>query len=118
MGDVVFPLENVEAVAGEAVGPESVNAIEVSTTFVDVSLDDIIAGGHAVNIHLSDEEIGTYITCGDIGGVLKEDDEGGSELVIGLRELNDSGYSGVAYFGEAGDQTEVMITLIEPDELD
>jgi len=79
--------------------------------------DDIIEGGHAVNVHLSDEEIGEYIACGDIGGVLTE--EGGrTHLIIGLGELNDSGYSGVAWLGESGNQTEVAVQLIQPDELD
>jgi hypothetical protein len=79
--------------------------------------DDIIEGGHAVNVHLSDEEIGEYIACGDIGGDLTE--EGGrTHLIIGLGELNDSGYSGVAWLGESGNQTEVAVQLIQPDELD
>lgn len=119
LGDVVVPLTNLEAVTGEAVGPDSAHAIEVSTTFVDLPLADIIAGGHAINVHLSDEEIGTYIACGDIGGVLEADEDGGSQLLIGLGELNDSGYSGVAWLGETADgQTEVGVQVIEPDELD
>ncbi len=119
LGDVVVPLTNLEEVAGEAVGPESAFAIDTSTTYVDLPLADIIAGGHAINVHLSDEEIGTYIACGDIGGVLVADDSGGDGLVIGLGELNDSGYAGMAWLGETADgQTEVAVQVIEPDELD
>lgn len=118
LGDVVFPLTSVEALSGEAVGPDSAHAVKTSITYLDVSLDDIVAGGHAINVHLSGEEIGTYIACGDIGGVLVEDEDGGSNLTIALGEFNDSGHSGVVWLGAAGDQTEVAITLIEPDELD
>jgi len=118
LGDVVFPLTSVEVVSGEAVGSESAHAVKTSTTYLDVSLDDILAGEHAINVHLSDEEIGTYIACGDIGGVLVEDEDGGSNLTIALGELNDSGHTGVVWLGAAGEQTEVAITLIEPDELD
>ncbi len=117
LGDVVAPLENVEAAPGEAVGPESAHAVDISRTFVEIPLDDIIAGDHAINVHLSDEEIGTYIACGDIGGVLVE--EGGrNHLIIGLGELNDSGHTGIAWLGTDGDQTEVVVQIIEPDELD
>lgn len=119
LGDVVIPLENVGSVAeeGKFVGPDSAHAVKFSRTFVDMPLDEIVAGGHAINVHQSDEEIGVYIACGDIGGVITE--EGGrSHLIIGLGELNDSGHTGVVWLGEDGDQTEVVIQLIEPDEMD
>lgn len=118
LGDVVIPLESVAdpAVEGEQTGPDSAHAVKTSRTFVDMPLDEIIAGGHAINVHQSDEEIDVYIACGDIGGVITE--EGGRDhLLIGLGELNDSGHTGVVWFGEDGDQTEVVISLIEPDEM-
>lgn len=117
LGDVVVPLTSLAPMAGESVGPDSAHRVDVSRTMVDLPLEDIIAGGHAINVHLSDEEIGTYIACGDIGGVLEE--EGGrTHLIIGLGELSDSGHTGVAWLGSDGDQTEVVVQLIEPDELD
>ena len=39
-------------------------------------------------------------------------DEGGT-LVVGLGQLNDSGYSGIAVLEGKGDQTEVVIYLAE-----
>lgn len=119
LGEVVLPLESVadEADEVEVVGPDTAHAVKFSRTFVDMPLDEIVAGGHAVNVHLSDEEIGVYIACGDIGGLMTV--EGGrAHLLIGLGELNDSGHTGVVWFGEDGDQTEVVIQLIEPDEMD
>ena len=119
LGDVVLPLEDVAdpAAEGERVGATTAHAVKTSRATVDAPLDEIIAGGHAINVHLSEDEIGTYIACGDVGGVLEVDDDGRTHLLIGLGELNDSGHTGTAWLGEDGDQTEVVVTLIEPDEM-
>ncbi|MDQ3657424.1 MAG: hypothetical protein M3457_20405 [Chloroflexota bacterium] len=119
LGDVVVPLTDVANETGELVGPESAHPVKTSRSVVDMPLEDIIAGGHAINVHLSADEIGTYIACGDIGGKLVTHDEGGrTHLLIGLGELNGSGHVGTVWLGADGDQTEVVIQLIEPDELD
>lgn len=119
LGDVVIPLTDVAAVAADAErsGAESAHAIKVSETIVDVPLQEIIDGGHAINVHESADAIDVYIACGDIGGAVMTDEGGRTELVIGLGELNDSGHSGVAWLGADGDQTEVAIILIEPEEM-
>ena len=116
LGDVVIPLEDV-AVPTDAVreGAEAAHDVKISQTHVDMPLQEIIDGGHAINIHLSADEIDTYIACGDIGGILATDEgETENELIIGLGELNDSGYSGIAWLGADGDQTRVAIHLAEP----
>ena len=78
-------------------------------------LQEIVDGGHAINVHLSADEIDTYIACGDIGGVVVTDEgEEENELVIGLGELNDSGHTGIAWLGAEGDQTRVAVHLVEP----
>lgn len=118
LGEVVVPLEDVASLGGERVGAATAHPVKTSRNVVDMPLEEIIAGAHAVNVHLSTEEIGTFIACGDIGGELTTDDEGRTHLQIGLGELNDSGHTGVVWFGEDGDQTEVVISLIEPDEMD
>ncbi|MGH2618827.1 MAG: cupredoxin domain-containing protein [Thermomicrobiales bacterium] len=115
LGDVVVPLADVALPTGEASGPASALPVKVSEMTVDVSLQEIIDGGHAINIHESADAIDIYIACGDIGGVVHEREEGeGIELAIGLGELNDSGHVGVAWLGSDGDQTHVTIELIEP----
>ena len=54
LGDVVYPLTDVDA-SGESV------------TIVDSPLADLLTSGpYAINIHLSADEIGTYVACGDI----------------------------------------------------
>ncbi len=118
LGDVVLPLTEVAAPEGERSGAESARAIETSHTFVDAPLEEIIDGGHAINVHLSAEEIGEYIACGDIGGVVSEGEEGQMELTIALGELNGSGHVGIAWLGADGDQTEVAVTLFKLDETD
>lgn len=72
-------------------------------------MEDILAESHSINIHLSDQEIDTYIACGEIGGVTVEGD-----LYVGLRDVNGSGYSGIAKLSEDGDSTNVELYLTEP----
>jgi hypothetical protein len=89
---------------GETVGSSSAVPLETSVTVVDVPLEQITDGQHAINVHLSAEEIDTYIACGDIGGQMM-----GDMLVIGVRELNDSEEVGVAVLEAMGDQTQVAL---------
>lgn len=121
LGDVVFPLTEVAAgtmsgtpaAAGGAIGAETAIAVEMSETAVAETLENIVQGGHAINIHLSTQEIGTYIACGDIGGTVATGTTMGDVLAIGLRELNGSGYSGVATLRAQGEQTLVTIFLTQ-----
>jgi plastocyanin len=117
LGDVVVPLTDVAHIGGDAERTGATSAIPVkgSITVVDMPLQEIIDGGHAINVHLSADEIGTYIACGDIGGAVTTDEgEDENELVIGLGELNDSGHTGIAWLGADGDQTRVSVHLVEP----
>lgn len=136
LGDVVFPLSNVTAggamaamaamtgspeagagaAMGEAMGPDSAIPVESSYTVVDADLATIVEGGHAINVHLSEDEIGTYIACGDIGGSLMPGMAGeGGLLLVGLGALNDSGHTGVAALQEMGEQTGVTVFLVASD---
>lgn len=119
LGDVVVPLTDVAAPAGERVGATTAHAVKTSRTVVDMPLQEIIDGGHAINVHESAEAIDVYIACGDIGGTLipDEDEEGRMHLIIGLGELNDSGHTGTAWLGSAGEQTEVVVNMVEPDQM-
>ncbi len=94
--------------ADTAGDPFNVGA-ETSETIVEAALADIIAGGHAVNVHESAENIGNYIACGDIAGTA---DESG-DLTIELGPLNDSDHTGTATLHDNGDvTTTVTITLM------
>jgi hypothetical protein len=120
LGEVVVPLLDVTVPAdAEREGAETAHPVKISQTHVDMPLQEIIDGGHAINIHQSAEEIDEYIACGDVGGYVITDPAGRTELFIGLRELNDSGHTGVARLGVGDDpnQTEVSVQLVEPDEM-
>jgi hypothetical protein len=116
LGDVVYPLVDLAVPAGDFTGPDSAVFVTLSENVVDAPLQEIIDGGHAINVHLSNEEIGTYIACGDIGGVITTDAGGRQEMMIGLAEQNDSGYSGTVWIGPSADgtQTEFSVILLEP----
>ena len=117
LGGIAFPLNDVayssmamggtptaDMAMGETVGSSSAVPLETSVTVVDVPLEQITDGQHAINVHLSAEEIDTYIACGDIGGQMM-----GDMLVIGVRELNDSEEVGIAVLEAMGDQTQVAL---------
>jgi plastocyanin len=117
LGDVEAPLTDIAHVGDDAERTGATSAIPVkgSVTVVDMPLQEIIDGGHAINVHLSAEEIDTYIACGDIGGIVTTDEgEEENELIIGLGEMNDSGHTGIAWLGAEGDQTRVSVHLVEP----
>ena len=82
--------------------------VEISSTTVEATLADIANGEHAINAHESADNIETYIACGEIGALT---DGSADQVAIGLRELNGSGYSGIAVLQAAGDQTDVTIYL-------
>ena len=109
LGDIVAPLNDVtELTAGENFGAASAILVKQSDTDVELPLGDILSGPHAINVHESAEAIQNYIACGDIGGRVIDGD-----LVIGLRELNESGHHGVAVLEGADAGTGVSIYLAE-----
>jgi len=112
LGDIVAPLNDLTAPGGEGVGQaDPAVAAESSFTSVPLALDAILADDHAVNVHLSQEAIGTYLACGEVGGVVGED----GSLVIGLREVDGSGFAGIAFLapGADGASTGVSVFIAE-----
>jgi hypothetical protein len=100
------------ATGGNATGPGSPIPAEVSLTAVPLSLDEMLASPHAINVHLSADEIGTYIACGDIGGPTLPD----GSLAIGLHELDGSGFFGIAYLEPSespADGTDITVFLAQ-----
>src|SRR5215212_8923429 len=109
IGEVVAPLTDLTgATGGDRVG-QARRAIpaESSFTSVPLTLDAILGEDHVVNVHLSAEEIETYIACGEVGGMLTPE----GAVIIGLRELNNSGFTGIAYLapGADGASTDVSV---------
>jgi plastocyanin len=110
LGDVVEPLTDVASpdTGDAAAGLASALPVESSVTRVTMPLQSLLDGEHAVNVHKSADEIDVYIACGAIGGVASDD-----RLVIGLGELNDSGYTGVAVLEGDGEATDVTVYLVQ-----
>lgn len=127
LGDVVLPLNNVGVIGatdpaidgtpGADASPtdtESASGVATSFTLVDAPLDGIVEGGHAINVHESEANIDNSIACGEIGGTIAPSpaSDEARQLVIALRELNGSGYSGVAILQEADGGTGVTLYLV------
>ena len=126
LGDVVFPLNDLTApdmmgtpMAGmdatPMMGMTSTpmagmdQVVARSITSVEASLEDILAAEHAINVHLSAEEIEVYIACGDITGTAD-----GGQLQIELQERNESGFQGIAILMDAGDGTTTVDAMLMP----
>ena len=109
VGEVVAPLTDLTGATGaDRVGQARRAApAESSFTSVPLTLDAILGADHVVNVHLSAEEIDTYIACGEVGGMLTPE----GAVIIGLRELNNSGFTGIAYLapGADGASTDVSV---------
>ena len=114
LGEVVAPLTDLTAPEGDRVGQRN-RAAQGSTSYTSVplTLDAILAADHAINAHLSADQIDVYIACGEIGGVVAPD----GSLTIGLGQQSDSGYTGIAYLapGADGASTDVTVFLAETD---
>jgi plastocyanin len=109
LGDIVAPLPDVkQKTAGEVFGNPGFAPVEVSETDVPLTLSAILASPHAVNIHESKENIQNYIACGNIGGRVVD-----GELLIGLKQINDSGFYGIAKLDQDSDSTHVVVYLAE-----
>lgn len=100
------------ATDGNATGSADAVPAQISVTTVELSLDEMLSSPHAINVHLSADEIGTYIACGDIGGQTMPD----GTLAIGLHELNGSGFFGIAYLvpnTSSDDETDITVFLAQ-----
>jgi hypothetical protein len=78
-------------------GSEAAAIVEVSATELDLGLDDLLDDPHAIVV-ADDEDADAVVACGEIGGYTRF--VGGvRDLYVGLREVGDSGFAGVAVLG-------------------
>ena len=82
LGAVEFPLTNI--VDGK------------STTMVDARLSDLMTGGFAINAHMSQAEINTYVACGNIPAVQAAGQTAGQLPTAGTAGLQGSDDSGIS----------------------
>lgn len=90
-------------------GTPSGLGVDVADAAIDVGLDDLLTDDrpYILMVHESSETYDTYIACSEIGGAVLND-----TLLLGIRPLNNSEYTGVAVIAADGDQTNVTAYLI------
>ena len=117
LGEVVFPLSDVGpgsatkdgaaiATTGK-LGSSDGEAVSISETTIDFTIAELVTSPHAINVHRSADEISTYIGCGDISGQMWN-----GSLIVGLRQLNNSGDVGIAVLTEASERTTVTLYML------
>lgn len=113
LGPVVQPLTSLTVPGGEVAGNNEAVVAEAAFTSIPQPLSELLAEDHAIKIHLSKERIETYLACGDLGGAV----DANGALIVGLKELDGSGWTGIAYLQPAGDgstSVSVMIAKVLP----
>lgn len=121
LGDVIVPLADLTygmGMMGTDATPMAemmgdVVPVAVATTEVELSLDDILAAPHAINLHHPDDG-SVYIACGTIAGT--PDEQG--NLFVGMAEDSDSGLSGVIWLVDDGSGAGTIVTVFMVGELE
>jgi hypothetical protein len=108
LGEVVQPLNSLTVPVGAVSGNSDAVIAEAAFTSIPQSLDVLLAEDHALKVHLSADQIQTYLACGDIGGAADAD----GALIVGMKELDDSGYAGITYLVPAADGSTSISVMI------
>jgi uncharacterized cupredoxin-like copper-binding protein len=113
LGQIIQPLTALTVPVGQVSGNKDAVVAEAAFTVIPQSLDELLATDHALKVHLSKEQIQIYLACGDIGGTV----DANGALIVGMKELDNSGYTGIAYLAPAGDggtSVSVLIAKVLP----
>lgn len=106
-GASVVTLANVVLTAGDPLGQSGATPVEQSGTVVPYTLSDFLAAAHAIVVKQS-PEVSDVVACGEIGGAVNPD----GTLGVGLRGVEGSGVSGVAYFTPIDTFENVLVTIL------
>jgi hypothetical protein len=95
-----FPLSDVTVQS-----PAGDPAAQVATSYSSVSapIEEIVGAPHAVIVATGGDPAAA-VACGEIGATVA-----GNDLFFGLREVNDSGYTGIGWLHADGDSTRVTL---------
>ena len=110
-GPIVQPLTPLTEPEGDVRGNAEAVVAEAAFSSIPLSLEEMLAEDHAIKVHLSQQEIQTYLACGNLGGAVDAD----GALIVGLKELDGSGWTGIAYLVPAaggGTSVSVMIAKV------
>ena len=103
------PVVELTDLTGPEIGPDAnadVIVAETSSSTIDLSLDTLTGDEHALVV-FSDEDDATPVACTPIDG----ERNAIGELVLGLQEVEESGYAGIVYLAPAGDDGQTRISV-------
>lgn len=107
-GAIVQGLTALTVPTGPTAGNSEAVLAEAAFSSIPLSVDQMLAADHSLKVHLSTDQIDTYLVCGDVGGALDAD----GALIVGLKEQDGSGYTGIAYLvPDANGQTSVSVMI-------
>ena len=107
-GDAVATLANLVVTAGDQLGQTVAVPVEQSGTVVPFTVSDLLASNNVVTVERSAQESRVIVACGEVGGVLNPD----GTLAVGMRAMNGSGLSGVAYFTPIDQFQNTLVTIL------
>ena len=107
LGDVVAPLANLVFTMGDPQGQLDATPVEQSGTVVQFTIADFLAANHAVVVQES-PQAAQIVACGEVGGSLNPD----GTLAVGMRGMNGSGLSGIAYFTPIDAVQTTLVTVL------
>jgi hypothetical protein len=100
MGDLVHTLSHLMVTSGDPLGQENATPVEQSFTIVPFTVSQLVEANHV--------ESSEVVACGEIGGVMNPD----GTLAAGMRSMNGSGLSGVAYFTPNPGYQSSLVTIL------
>lgn len=93
LNDVVWPLNDLVSPNGEDGGSQDSDRTEYSfTANLPMTIDAMLAGSYAINVHESQDNLDHSLSCGNVGGV----PDAVGTLVIGLRNQDGTDITGIA----------------------
>lgn len=107
LGAVVVTLANLVLTTGDPQGQTLATPVEQSGTVVSFGVADFLASNHTVVVHES-PSASTVVACGEVGGALNPD----GTLAVGMRPMNASGLSGIAYFTPIDTFSNTLVTIL------
>jgi hypothetical protein len=88
-----FQLNDLITPEGTVRGSERATVAEASYSQINISFNELLSDNYAITVRKSHESNRSLVACGEIGGPIRSD----GSVVVGLRELANSGLTGVAY---------------------
>lgn len=107
MGELVHTLSHLMVSSGDLLGQENATPVEQSFTIVPFTVSQLVETNHVVAVQASPES-SEVVACGEIGGVMNPD----GTLAAGMRSMNGSSLSGVAYFTPNPGYESSLVTVL------